>query len=83
MAEEEKIIEQFLKEGETEIRIMSIIKDKHQYSIRLPKDFAETIKETIGDPEKLKFRFILKLPSPKSKSKPKLIGELAYEEKQS
>ncbi len=76
--EDNKIIKKLLEETETETKEMSIIKDKRQYSIRIPKEFAETINKTIGNLETFKFKFILEVPSLKSNAKPNLSGELVY-----
>jgi len=78
LSEENKIIKKLLEESETESKEMSIIKDKRQYSIRIPKEFAETINKNIGNLENFKFKFILEVPSLTSNKKPKLSGELVY-----
>jgi hypothetical protein len=76
MQEDNKIIKRILEEPKVEVREMNIVYDGVQYGMRIPKDFAETIKESIGNIEKMKFKFTLKIPSSKSNEKPKLTGEL-------
>lgn len=76
---EGKTLKKIYGKSEREEKEMSIIKDERQYSIRIPKDFADTIKEMAGDLENFKFKFILEIPSIQSQDKPKLTGELIYE----
>ena len=79
MSDEDKIIKKLLDEPKIESKTMTIIKDKRQYSIRVPKDFVEVINEISGDISKFGFKFTLKIPSIKSKDTPSLTGELVYE----
>ena len=62
-----------------EHKAMSVIKDGNQYSIRIPKEFAETLKSTIENLEELKFVFSLTIPPTDSKNKPTLTGMLVHE----
>ena len=79
MSREQSIKRKLIEEPEDEHKEMSIIKDKQQYSIRIPRDFATTLQNSLGDLEKLKFRFTLTIPPLKSQDKPKLKGELINE----
>lgn len=59
-----------------EEKLMTIFYDKSrdQYTIRIPKNYVKTLNI---DPKKHKFKFILTIPSVKSKDKKiKLKGEL-------
>lgn len=76
MSEDKDVIKKILEKSKTEIKKMSIVYDGTQYSVRIPRDFVETIKEIMGDLEKMKFEFTLKIPAPKSKEKAELTGEL-------
>lgn len=76
---ENESIKRLFEEEKVETKKMSIIKDKRQYSIRIPRDFADTVNQRIGNIENFKFKFTFKIPPVKSKSKPELKGELVYE----
>ncbi len=78
MSDDKEMVKKIIYEPSEESKEMSIIKDKRQYSIRIPKEFIDTIKESVGNLENLKFRFKLKTPSSTSKDKPLLTGELIY-----
>ena len=73
-----KIIEKMWDAVDIETKEMSIISDERQYSIRIPKNFVDTIKTAYGSLEKLKFKFTLKNPPVGSREKPELKGELVH-----
>lgn len=55
---------------------VAIISDGKQYTVRIPKSFADAIQI---DPKSDAFIFQLLLPSPTAKESPKLTGELRRE----
>ena len=73
--EEIEEVKDFLQINKTrkELEMVSIIFDGKQYSIRIPKRFADAMEI---DTKKDIFEFELTLPPPDSKVEPSLKGEL-------
>ena len=72
--EEIEELKKILIEPKPETETASIIYDGKQFTVRIPKRFAEVM---LLDPSKDKFEFTLKRPSPKEYQKmPELTGRV-------
>ncbi len=70
-----KAVEEILREKpESRKKVMKLIFDGKQFSVRIPQEFTDVLKLEKG---KYFFEFELILPSPLNREeKPKLVGEL-------
>ena len=80
MSDEEKrkeILELLKETPEPETKVVALIFDGKQFSVRIPREFASVMNL---DKSKYKFKFVLTRPSPlEEKGEPALKGEVIAE----